>query len=454
MLPVLLFIVGLILLIKGGDWFVDGAVGIAHRFNMPEILIGATVVSIGTTLPEVMVSAGSAVKGIGSMAYGNALGSIICNTALIAAITIAVKPSDVDRKSMKTPVIFFTLAALVYVFISYFTGSFSRISGILLLILFVVYMIIAVKQALSITKNPKSEVSDTESENNDNKEESKKESSVLKFLVLLVVGAALIAVGADLLVDNGTIIAERLGVPSTVIALTYVKTAGKLLKHYAPTIIFASLSLTCILTSHGILRKRNIALAASLATVRTAYDEYRGRVIRDLGREMDEHFLYDTKEEVREKEVTDPETGKTKKLKEKIQVPQYQNAYSRIFDNCNAPDQFEKDGAANYIFIRSQMLYLQQKLIRDGYLFLNDAYKQLGFPITLAGQSAGWIYDYDNKEGTQIFFEGFDEYEINNSKAVRDLMNGRENSIIINFLNIRDNILTDIPRVDSKVATI
>ena len=239
-----------------------------------------------------------------------------------------------------------------------------------------------------------------------------------------------------------------------VIALTYVKTAGKLLKHYAPTIIFASLSLTCILTSHGILRKRNIALAASLATVRTAYDEYRGRVIRDLGREMDEHFLYDTKEEVREKEVTDPETGKTKKLKEKIQVPQYQNAYSRIFDNCNAPDQFEKDGAANYIFIRSQMLYLQQKLIRDGYLFLNDAYKQLGFPITLAGQSAGWIYDYDNKEGTQIFFEGFDEYEINNSKAVRDLMNGRENSIIINFLNIRDNILTDIPRVDSKVATI
>ena len=155
MLPVLLFIVGLILLIKGGDWFVDGAVGIAHRFNMPEILIGATVVSIGTTLPEVMVSAGSAVKGIGSMAYGNALGSIICNTALIAAITIAVKPSDVDRKSMKTPVIFFTLAALVYVFISYFTGSFSRISGILLLILFIVYMIIAVKQALSITKNPK-----------------------------------------------------------------------------------------------------------------------------------------------------------------------------------------------------------------------------------------------------------------------------------------------------------
>ena len=250
MLPVLLFIVGLILLIKGGDWFVDGAVGIAHRFNMPEILIGATVVSIGTTLPEVMVSAGSAVKGIGSMAYGNALGSIICNTALIAAITIAVKPSDVDRKSMKTPVIFFTLAALVYVFISYFTGSFSRISGILLLILFVVYMIIAVKQALSITKNPKAQTSDNEVEDNDNKEDSKKESSVLKFLVLLVIGAALIAVGADLLVDNGTIIAERLGVPSTVIALTFVALGTSL-----PELVTA---ITSLIKGSGALSLGNI----------------------------------------------------------------------------------------------------------------------------------------------------------------------------------------------------
>ena len=90
LIPVLLFIVGLACLIKGGDWFVDGAAGIAKKFHMPEILVGATVVSIGTTLPEVMVSASSAVSGHGEIAYGNAIGSIICNTALIAAITIAV----------------------------------------------------------------------------------------------------------------------------------------------------------------------------------------------------------------------------------------------------------------------------------------------------------------------------------------------------------------------------
>jgi len=107
LIPVLLFIVGLLCLIKGGDWFVDGATGIARRFHVPELLIGATVVSIGTTLPEVMVSATSAVNGHGEIAYGNAIGSIICNTALIAAISIAVKPSRVDKKTLTIPVIFF-----------------------------------------------------------------------------------------------------------------------------------------------------------------------------------------------------------------------------------------------------------------------------------------------------------------------------------------------------------
>ena len=95
LIPVLLFLVGLACLIKGGDWFVDGAVGIAHRFHMPELLIGATVVSIGTTLPEVMVSAQAALEHNSGISYGNAIGSVICNTSLIAALTIAVRPSGV-----------------------------------------------------------------------------------------------------------------------------------------------------------------------------------------------------------------------------------------------------------------------------------------------------------------------------------------------------------------------
>ena len=111
---VLLFAVGLLLLIKGGDWFVDGATGLARRFRLPDIIVGATVVSIGTTLPEVMVSATGAMLGQGAMAYGNAIGSIICNTALIAAISVAFNPGPVNVKTMKMPVIFFFSSAALY----------------------------------------------------------------------------------------------------------------------------------------------------------------------------------------------------------------------------------------------------------------------------------------------------------------------------------------------------
>ena len=213
---ILLFIFGLILLIKGGDWFVDGATGLAKRFRIPEILIGATVVSIGTTLPEVMVSATAAASGSGDMAYGNAIGSIICNTALIAAITVAIKPANVDKKSLIIPVCFFFGAAIFYSCMAYFAGEFPRWAGILLLITFVVYMAITVTKALS-SKNKSAEVLDPNTE-----KEEEESGSLIKDLIFLVLGAAIIAVGADLLVDKGTYIAKEWGVPETVISLTFV----------------------------------------------------------------------------------------------------------------------------------------------------------------------------------------------------------------------------------------
>ncbi len=147
-IEVILFIVGLLCLVKGGDWFVDGATGIAHRFNMPEILIGATVVSIGTTIPEVMVSSTAALTaGASDMAYGNAIGSIICNTALIAAITMTFRPAAVEKNSLKMPIAFFFVATAIYVGVAYATGYFSRPVGIMLLAIFVAYMILCVKQA-------------------------------------------------------------------------------------------------------------------------------------------------------------------------------------------------------------------------------------------------------------------------------------------------------------------
>ena len=208
LVPVLLFIVGLLFLIKGGDWFVDGASALARRFHLPELLIGATVVSIGTTLPEVMVSTMSALSGHGEIAYGNAIGSVICNAALIAAITIAVRPGKVDPKTLKTPVAFFFAAAAIYCVAAYVMGRFTRPMGFLMLAMFVAYMVVNVMQM----KNASAEPAPTEEE----------EMSLVKTLVLLVVGAAVIAVGANLLVDNGTLIAQALGVPESVIALTFV----------------------------------------------------------------------------------------------------------------------------------------------------------------------------------------------------------------------------------------
>ena len=147
---VILFCIGLVLLIKGGDWFVDGAVGVAHKYRLPEILIGATIVSIGTTIPEVMVSSIAAAAGQSQTAYGNAIGSCICNTALIAAVTIAAKSvQEIDAKAFRTPIIFFFIAAIFYSAVACITGEFSRLIGILLLAIFVIYMVITVRQVSS-----------------------------------------------------------------------------------------------------------------------------------------------------------------------------------------------------------------------------------------------------------------------------------------------------------------
>lgn len=208
LIPVLLFIVGLLFLIKGGDWFVDGASALARRFHLPELLIGATVVSIGTTLPEVMVSTMSALSGHGEIAYGNAIGSVICNAALIAAITIAVRPGRVDPKTLKTPVAFFFAAAAIYCIAAYVFGRFTRVMGIIMLATFVAYMAVNV---LQMKNTPAGE-----------QEASEEEMPLAKTLILLVLGAVLIAAGANLLVDNGTLIAQALGVPESVIALTFV----------------------------------------------------------------------------------------------------------------------------------------------------------------------------------------------------------------------------------------
>ena len=267
LVSVLLFAVGLVLLIKGGDWFVDGAVGIAKRFHLPDIVVGATVVSIGTTLPEVMVSTTGALAGSGAMAYGNAIGSIICNTALIAAISITCNPGPVNVKSMRTPAIFFFMSAALYCLAAYLLGEFPRWMGFVMLAIFVCYMLLTVRNGL---KNPDAAAEEEEEEESAGipwvsliivglvaaaialsgmffessplwfaivmiviiaavlllgkkiNKESDAPRQLWMELILLVAGAGIIAVGADLLVEHGQVIALGLGVPETVVALLFV----------------------------------------------------------------------------------------------------------------------------------------------------------------------------------------------------------------------------------------
>ena len=236
LIPVLLFIVGLLFLIKGGDWFVDGASALARRFHLPELLIGATVVSIGTTLPEVMVSTMSALSGHGEIAYGNAIGSVICNAALIAAITIAVRPGKVDPKTLKMPVLFFFAAAAIYCVAAYGFGKFTRPMGFIMLAMFVAYIAANIHQM----KNAPAE----------DHEEEEETRPLPRMLMLLVLGAVLIAMGANLLVDNGTLIAQALGVPESVIALTFVALGTSL-----PELVTA---ITSLIKGHSDLSLGNV----------------------------------------------------------------------------------------------------------------------------------------------------------------------------------------------------
>ena len=235
-IPGILFVLCLLCLIKGGDWFVDGASALARRFHLPELLIGATVVSIGTTLPEVMVSTMSALSGHGEIAYGNAIGSVICNAALIAAITIAVRPGKVDPKTLKMPVLFFFAAAAIYCVAAYGFGKFTRPMGFIMLAMFVAYMAANIHQM----KNAPAE----------EHEEEEETMPLPRMLMLLVLGAVLIAMGANLLVDNGTLIAQALGVPESVIALTFVALGTSL-----PELVTA---ITSLIKGHSDLSLGNV----------------------------------------------------------------------------------------------------------------------------------------------------------------------------------------------------
>ncbi|MDE5908170.1 MAG: calcium/sodium antiporter [Lachnospiraceae bacterium] len=207
---IILFVVGLILICLGGDRLVDAAVAIAKKLGIPQIVVGATIVSLGTTLPEILVSTTAAFNGSAAIAAGNAFGSIICNTALIAGLTQTIRPTkQVEASSLSWRGIFFFVVLIALNICGFLTGAFGRPVGIALLALFIVYAYLNVIRAAA-------EGGDEE------KKEDAKGISIPVQIIILAVCAACLFVGANLLVDNGIFIAEALGVPERVIAVTFI----------------------------------------------------------------------------------------------------------------------------------------------------------------------------------------------------------------------------------------
>ena len=241
-----LIIIGFVLLIKASDFFVDAAVNIAKIFNVSEVVIGATIVSIGTTLPETMVSATSAFKGHGDISYGNALGSIICNTALIAATTLIFTPGLINRKSLKIPIAFFFSSFAVYSVFAYGFNGFSRVAGIILVSIFIIYAICIIRDAANTTHRDENLNSIAPLDSQDGSRTAK----IVKSIVILAITAAVIAFASNLLVDNGTIIARKFGVPEAVIGLTLIA--------FGTSLPEFSTAVTSILKGHHSLSIGNI----------------------------------------------------------------------------------------------------------------------------------------------------------------------------------------------------
>lgn len=232
---ILLFLLGIALIIKGGDVFVDASAWIAEVSGIPKVIVGATIVSLATTLPEIIVSLFAALSGSADIAIGNAIGSVTANIGLIFSICALFSPFAIKRSDyMLKGILMVLAAACIYIFS--LKGSLSMLGGLLLFVIFVIFAVENVRSA-------KRDIHE-----NDVKKPTGKEIriNVLKFIL----GTAGIVVGARLLVDNGKILAISLGIPEAVVGVTLIA-VGTSLPELVTTI-------SAVTKKHGALSVGNI----------------------------------------------------------------------------------------------------------------------------------------------------------------------------------------------------
>jgi hypothetical protein len=223
------------------------------------------------------------------------------------------------------------------------------------------------------------------------------------------------------------------------ITVTYAKTGLEFVKIYAPAVLVGTASIACILASHGIIRKRNVALTAAYASIDNSFKEYRNRVVERFGKELDKELKYNIKTaEVEETVVNEDGTETTiTKTVQTAEVNTYSD-YARFFDEtCKY---WEKDAEYNLMFLKQAEAQANRLLKKRGRLFLNDVYRMLGMQETQAGQIVGWVYDEHNSVGdNRVDFGIYDLY----NEQKRLFVNGYERSLLLDF-NVDGDVWTNM----------
>ena len=213
------------------------------------------------------------------------------------------------------------------------------------------------------------------------------------------------------------------------LAIIYIQTGVKLAKLYGPSLILGALSITSILASNNILRKRNVALAAAYATIDNSFKDYRSRVIERFGKDLDRELKYNIKaKEI--SETTVDENGKETTVTKTVPVVEYEEPsdYARFF--CEGCAGWTKDPEMNLVFLKQQQNWANELLKTRGHLFLNEVYDMLGIERSKAGQVVGWVYDETNPDCDN--YVDFGIYDIYNERK-RAFVNGWERSILLDF---------------------
>lgn len=226
---------------------------------------------------------------------------------------------------------------------------------------------------------------------------------------------------------NGQEYTNEDGKKDTVVV--YAQTGMKLAKLYGPAIILGTLSVTSILASNNILRKRNVALGAAYAAIDKSFKEYRGRVTERFGEQVDTELKYGIKAKKFEEIEVDPETGKEKKVKKTVMVadPNLQSDYAVYFDSKSR--NYETNPDYNRMFLKAQQAFANDKLQTRGHLFLNEVLDDLDLPRTPAGQIVGWT-----KDGP----DGYVNFRI--VEVERETEDGRHEPALLLDFNVEGNI--------------